>query len=201
MKYFVQFIILHGTKYYDISMQNNDVDKLQENSHQTMGISDHKKPGRILVLGIGNYLMGDEGVGVHAIHTLSKTELPDYVDIIDGATGSFELIPLLSAYDKVIMIDATMDDKDLGTVNVLFPLFSADFPVALSSHDIGLKDLFDALEFTGEMPKLILITVTIKDILAMKIELSKAVEESLSKVAQKVIDLAIKIKSGEILND
>jgi len=94
-----------------------------------------------------------------------------------------------------------MDDKELGTVNVLFPRFSADFPVALSSHDIGLKDLFDALEFTDEMPRLILITVTIEDILAMKIGLSKAVENSLPKIAEKVIELSAKIKSGEILND
>lgn len=182
-------------------MQDKELEKLQENYHQTMGIFDHKKPGKILVLGIGNYLMGDEGVGVHATHTLAKIDLPEYIDIVDGATGSFELIPVLSAYDKVIMIDATMDDKELGTVNVLFPRFSADFPIALSSHDIGLKDLFDALEFTNEMPRLILITVTIEDILAMKIELSKAVEESLPKVAQKVIELSAKIKSGKILND
>ncbi len=182
-------------------MHDNDVEKLQKNYHQTMDSFDHKKPGKILVLGIGNYLMGDEGIGVHAIHTLSKMDLPDYIDIIDGATGSFELIPILSAYDKVIMIDATMDEKDLGTVSVLFPRFSADFPVALSSHDIGLKDLFDALEFTDEMPRLILITITIEDILAMKIELSKPVQESLPVIAQKVVDLAKKIKSGEILNN
>ena len=180
-------------------MQENDIEKLQKNSHQTAGSFDHKKPGRILILGIGNYLMADEGVGVHAIHTLAKMKLPDYVDIIDGATGSFELIPILSAYEKVILIDATMDERELGTVNVLYPRFSSDFPVALNSHDIGLKDLFDALEFTGEMPKLILITVTIEDILAMKIELSEPVEKALPKVAEKAIELAIKAKSGKIL--
>lgn len=69
-------------------MQDSELSKLQENYYQTMDSFDSKKPGRILVLGIGNYLMGDEGVGVHAIHTLSKIQLPDNVDIIDGATGS-----------------------------------------------------------------------------------------------------------------
>lgn len=181
-------------------MQNDDVERLQENYYQIMDSFDNKRPGKILILGIGNYLMGDEGVGVHAIHTLAKMDLPDYVDIIDGATGSFELIPILAAYDKVIMIDATMDERALGTVHVLFPRFAADFPVALSSHDIGLKDLFDALEFKEEMPRLILITVTIEDILAMKIELSEAVEKALPKVAEKAIELAKKVKAGVILN-
>ncbi len=181
-------------------MLEKDTKKLQENYYQIMDSFDNKRTGRILILGIGNYLMGDEGVGVHAIHTLSKMKLPDYVDIIDGATGSFELIPILSAYDKVIMIDATMDNNPPGTIKVLFPRFAADFPVALSSHDIGLKDLFDALEFKEEMPRLILITVTIKDMLAMSIELSKDVEKALPSIGEKAIELAEKIHEGKILN-
>ncbi|MCF6241868.1 MAG: hydrogenase maturation protease [Bacteroidales bacterium] len=181
-------------------MLEKDTRKLQENYYQVMDSFDNKRPGRILILGIGNYLMGDEGVGVHAIHTLSKMDLPDYVDIIDGATGSFELIPILSAYDKVIMIDATMDEKPPGTINVLYPRFAADFPIALSSHDIGLKDLFDALEFKEEMPRLILITVTIKDILSMRIDLSEDVEKALPAVGKKAIELAEKIHAGKLLN-
>ncbi len=181
-------------------MLEKDTEKLQKNYYQIMDSFDNKRPGRILILGIGNYLMGDEGVGVHAIHTLSKMNLPDYVDIVDGATGSFELIPILAAYDQVILIDATMDNKTPGTINVLFPRFAADFPVALSSHDIGLKDLFDALEFKEEMPKLILITVTIKDILSMSIELSEAVEKALPAISKKAIELAEKIYAEELLN-
>lgn len=181
-------------------MLEKDTQKLQENYYQTMDSFDNKRPGKILILGIGNYLMGDEGVGVHAIQTLSKMKLPDYVDIVDGATGSFELIPILAAYDKVIMIDATMDNNLPGTIKVLFPRFAADFPVALSSHDIGLKDLFDALEFKEEMPKLILITVTIKDMLAMSIELSEEVAKALPAVAKKALELAEKIHEGKVLS-
>ena len=181
-------------------MLEKDTKKLQENYYQVMDSFDNKRPGRILILGIGNYLMGDEGVGVHSIHTLSKMKLPEYVDIIDGATGSFELIPVLSAYEKVIMIDATMDEKPPGSISVLYPRFASDFPVALSSHDIGLKDLFDALEFKEEMPRLILITVTIKNMLTMSIELSEDVEKALPSVAQKAIELAEKIHTGKLLN-
>ena len=181
-------------------MQDKELEKLQENYYQTMDSFDDKREGKILVLGIGNYLLGDEGVGVHAIHTLAKTKLPDNVDIVDGATGSFDLLPIMGSYDKVILIDATMDDKKIGSINVLYPRYSSDFPIALSSHDVGLKDLLDALELKGDMPKLILITITIKDILAMKIELHESVEAALPEVAKTVVKLTEKINKGELLN-
>ena len=123
------------------------VESLQANFYQTRDRFDTDKKGRILILGIGNYLMGDEGVGVHLILELAKRELPEYLDILDGATGSFELVPILASYDKVIMVDATMNADEVGTINVIYPKFAKDFPIALSAHDIGLKDFLDALEF------------------------------------------------------
>jgi hydrogenase maturation protease len=139
-----------------------------------------------LVLGIGNYLMGDEGVGVHAIHVLSKVELPDNVDILDGGTGSFDLMPILSKYPQVIFIDATMDGRPAGTIDVIYPKFAADFPTVLSAHDVGLKDMIDALEFQGELPRIVLITVSISEMIPMTIELTKTVKESLTEVVKKV---------------
>lgn len=181
--------------------QDKDVEKLQRKHFQVLGELDDDKTGKILIMGIGNYLLADEGVGVHAIHELDTRKLPDYVDIIDGATGSFELLPVLGSYKKVIMIDATMDEQEPGSISVLYPRFSADFPVALSSHDIGLKDLFDALEFKGDMPRLILITITIKEIFTMRTELSEKVQAAMPKVADIALQLAERIKKGELLND
>jgi hydrogenase maturation protease len=180
-------------------MNDNLVNKLQQTHFQTLGEINESKKDKILIMGIGNYLLADEGVGVHAIHELATREIPVYVDIVDGATGSFELIPVLAAYRRVIMIDATMDEQEPGSITVLYPRFSADFPVALSSHDIGLKDLFDALEFSGEMPRLILITVTIKEILTMRVELSEKVQAAMPKLADIALDLAFRINNGELL--
>ena len=47
------------------------------------------KSNSFLILGVGNYLMGDEGVGVHLIQEMDKIDLPEYVDILDGGTGGF----------------------------------------------------------------------------------------------------------------
>ncbi len=175
-------------------MIDDDVMELQRYFYQTLEHSEDKKNERILVLGIGNYLMGDEGVGVHAIHALSKVKLPDNVDIMDGGTGSFDLMPILARYPVAVFIDATMDGKAAGTVNILYPKFAADFPKVLSAHDVGLKDMIDALEFKGELPKIILITVTIKEMLPMTVTLSPEVKQSLDNVVDTVLNLLSKIK-------
>ncbi len=175
-------------------MISDDVMELQKLFYQTHDYSDKKYKDRVLVLGIGNYLMGDEGVGVHAVQALSKTELPDFVDLMDGGTGSFDLMPVMANYPLVIFIDATMDFRPPGTIDILYPKFAADFPSVLSAHDVGLKDMIDALEFKGELPKIILITVSIKGMTPMDINLSDEVQKSIPNVVDTVKGVLSKIK-------
>ncbi|MFK5890620.1 MAG: hydrogenase maturation protease [Flavobacteriaceae bacterium] len=170
-------------------MISDDVIELQKLFYQTNDDLDSDKKDRILILGIGNYLMGDEGVGVHTIHALSKIKLPDNVDIMDGGTGSFDLMPILSQYPLVIFVDATMDNKAAGTINVLYPKFAADFPTVLSAHDVGLKDMIEALEFQNQLPKIILLTITITEMIPMTINLTKEVENSLQNATNKILEI------------
>ncbi len=175
-------------------MISDDVIELQKLFYQTHDYLDSGFKQKILVLGIGNYLMGDEGVGVHVVQALSKVDLPDNVDVMDGGTGSFDLMPILAQYPLVIFIDATMDFKAPGTINVLYPKFAHDFPSVLSAHDVGLKDMIDALEFKGELPKIILITVTIREMIPMTIELTDEVKKSIPGVIEKVREIIGKVK-------
>jgi len=170
-------------------MISDDVIELQKLFYQTNDDLDSDKKDCILILGIGNYLMGDEGVGVHTIHALSKIKLPDNVDIMDGGTGSFDLMPILSRYPLVIFVDATMDNKAAGTINVLYPKFAADFPTVLSAHDVGLKDMIEALEFQSQLPKIILLTITITEMIPMTINLTKEVENSLQNATNKILEI------------
>ena len=174
-------------------MIDNDVIELQRFFYQTRIEKKGEDRNKILVLGIGNYLMGDEGIGVHAIHALSKVKLPHNIELLDGGTGSFDLMPILSQYPVAIFIDATMDNKTAGTVNVLYPKFAKDFPKVLSAHDVGLKDMIDALELKGELPKIILITITIKQITPMRITLSEEVRKALISVIETVKTLSAEI--------
>jgi hydrogenase maturation protease len=127
---------------------------------------------KLLVLGIGNYLMADEGLGVHLAERMHKVELPPGVDVLDGGTGGFHLLEYFEQYERVIIVDATFDDRPAGTVRLIKPRFAADFPQAMSTHDIGLKDLVGALQLLGTMPEIDLYVVSIKSIQEQGIELS-----------------------------
>jgi len=144
---------------------------------------------KILILGIGNVLMGDEGVGVHAIKYLQEKKWPRYVVFLDGGTGGFQLLSEMAKYRKVVMIDATLSTDPPGTVSLLKPRFSYDFPPSLGAHDIGLKDLIDALQITEQMPELFLVTVSVNSFAVMGTELTPNVSKSMKIIFKKVREL------------
>jgi hydrogenase maturation protease len=109
-----------------------------------------EKAAKTLILGIGNVLMGDEGVGVSVVRELEKTALlPENVEILDGGVGSFLLLEPMQSAEKLILIDATIDGAAAGTVRRLRPRYSKDYPRTLTAHDIGLKDLLDTFYLLG----------------------------------------------------
>jgi hydrogenase maturation protease len=140
----------------------------------------------ILILGIGNLLMGDEGVGVHAIAALERESFPQHVRLLDGGTGGFHLLAYLQEYPTVVLIDATMDGRAPGTVRVLRPHFASDFPRALSSHDIGLRDLIESAILLGKLPETHLVTVSIAEVQQLQTELSVPVHDALPSVVRAV---------------
>lgn len=154
---------------------------------------------KILVLGIGNVLMGDEGVGIHAINRLEKLDFPENVVLLDGGTGGFHLLSYLEDYPKVIMIDATIDGQLPGAVILLYPKFSKDFPIALSAHDIGLKDLIDAASIRGNLPEIFLITVSIAGLDSISMQLSPEVERSLPEIEKMVFQIIDKINEEKVI--
>jgi hydrogenase maturation protease len=140
--------------------------------------------GQTLILGIGNLLMGDEGVGVHAIRHIQQEQWPDNVRLLDGGTGGFHLLSLFKEYDPIVLIDATMDGKQPGTVTITKPRFASDFPRTLTAHDIGLRDLLESATLLGPLPELYLVAVTIGEIRSMEMELSQALCASLPRIAE-----------------
>jgi len=144
---------------------------------------------KILILGVGNVLMGDEGVGVHAVRLLEASPWPAHVSLLDGGTGGFHLLSHFSGCDVLILIDATLDGRPPGTVSVIEPRYASDFPRALSAHDIGLKDLVESAALLDLLPRVLLVTVSVADLQPMQMTLSPEVEASLPAVQAQVAGL------------
>ena len=153
------------------------------------------KSNSILILGVGNYLMGDEGVGVHLIQEMAKLDLPDYIDILDGGTGGFLLLSYFEAYKTIIFVDATMDGKPEGTISLIRPKFASDFPSALSVHDVGLKDMIEAVYLMDSKPNIPLFTITINEMTPMTIGLSPNVEQAIPKTIEQILKLSEKLQA------
>jgi hydrogenase maturation protease len=140
----------------------------------------------VLLLGIGNVLMGDEGVGVFVARRLAeRTDLPPEVTCVDGGTGGLALLDAVQGSDTVILVDATADGAPVGTVRRLRPRWSADYPRTLTAHDIGLKDLLDTVHLLGNGPDVHLYTISI--------EPPDEVGTDLSSEAQAAVDRAVEV--------
>ena len=142
----------------------------------------------ILVLGIGNMLMGDEGVGVRVVEELSRVPLPENVRCLDGGTGSFLLLEPMQQARRVILIDATADGSPAGTVRYLTPRFSCDYPPTLTAHDIGLKDLLDAFYLLGKTVDVHLFAISISPLQDLCIGLSPEISAAVPRVMQLVLN-------------
>lgn len=112
---------------------------------------------KILVLGIGNTLLSDEGVGVHVINQLQReTQISPDVSYMDGGTLSFTLAQSIESCDQLIVVDASEIKSVPGTVQV-FENEAMDFFITngnkKSVHEVGLVDVMSIAMLAGNLPK------------------------------------------------
>jgi hydrogenase maturation protease len=114
------------------------------------------------VLGIGNLIMSDDGVGVRVVQRLSEEySFPPEVEILDGGTLGLDLLPLLEGLDRLLIVDAMETGGPPGTIARLtgdqIPLA---FETRLSAHQMGLKDLLAVSRLLGNsVPEMVLLGV------------------------------------------
>ena len=142
---------------------------------------------KTLVLGLGNVLMADEGVGVHVVRALDGRPLPPGVECLDGGTGGFVLLEPLQNADHVILIDATADGNPPGTITRTTPQFSSDYPPTLTAHDIGVKDLLDAFYIQGGGRDVVLYAITIDPHQPIRMSLSDKVAKGAAEAEEQIL--------------
>jgi len=111
---------------------------------------------KILVLGIGNILFGDEGIGVHLVNYLDeKYEFSGQVDLIDGGTLAQRLIPIIVEYDKVFIFDTV--DVDEGNIGDVYFFDFLDVPECVSwqgsAHEVEMLQTLEMIHMMGDLPE------------------------------------------------
>lgn len=135
----------------------------------------------VLVLGMGNLLLEDEGLGVRALEILQKRyEIPPEVELLDGGTTGMGLLDDISGREHLIVLDAVQTGDPPGT---LVRLAGDDVPVyfsmRISPHQLGLSDVLATLELSGEKPAEVVVLGLVPQSLEMSLELSELINGKL----------------------
>lgn len=146
----------------------------------------------VLVLGVGNLLLKDEGVGVRVVEELERRyAIPDGVEVLDGGTAGMELLSVMANRDCVILVDAVKTGDEPGTVVRLadeeVPAF---FRTKISPHQVGLSDVLATLTITGEKPGSVVVIGIVPKDLGTGLEISTEIEAK--------IDEMIELVAGEL---
>jgi hydrogenase maturation protease len=131
-------------------------------------------PKQITVLGVGNVLLGDEGVGVRVVEELEKIcRPPPNVTFYDGGTGGLSLLPIIEEADYLIVVDAVLVGEPPGTV-VRFSIddLPANLERRISGHELGVIDVLAMAEILGKRPPTVVIGIQPRDITHYSTELS-----------------------------
>jgi hydrogenase maturation protease len=143
---------------------------------------------RIVVLGVGNILLSDEGIGVRAVERLAHDyRLPPEVEIIDGGTTGMEMLEDLCGVDHLIIVDAVRARQQPATMVRIagddVPVF---FKTKLSPHQVGLSDVLAALVLMGEAPGSVVVIGVQPVSLETGMSLSPQVENLLPRVVEQL---------------
>ena len=145
--------------------------------------------GKLLILGLGNVICGDDGVGVAAVERLRREyELPDGVEALDGGTLGVTLLHYAAGADDLLLVDAIRADATAGS---LVRLSGDDVAPAvrerLSVHQIGVADLLEGLRLLDAYPRRVRLLGLVPETLELKVGLSPPVEAGLPALVSEVV--------------
>ncbi len=151
-------------------------------------------PQKVLILGVGNLLLKDDGFGVHLINSFKDTVFPEHITLLEAGTVSHQLIPLLREVDHLIVIDVVEAGDTPGSIFRFSPddmHFRSEQKASL--HQISLTDVLNMAELTGGKPKTVIIGVQPKDVSSWSLEMSDELVAVMPRVRELVMEELRKI--------
>ena len=146
--------------------------------------------GSLLVLGLGNVLCGDDGLGVAAVAEIHRRyAIPDHVQVLDGGTLGLALLSYFEKNGDVILVDAIAADQEAGS---FVRLEGDDVAPAvrhrLSVHQIGVADLLDSLRLIDSFPRRLVLLGLVPETIDLGLEKSKSVGRMMPYLLERIVE-------------
>jgi len=150
------------------------------------------RPVRLLVLGLGNVLCGDDGLGAVAVGRLTERyEIPEGMSVLDGGTLGLSLLPHVEDAEKLILVDAIRAEGPPGSfVRLERDEVGPAVAGRLSVHQVGVADLLDAAQWRGRLPEELVLLGLVPGTLELGVTLSARVEDGLPGLVDRVVQEA-----------
>jgi hydrogenase maturation protease len=147
-------------------------------------------PAPIRIVGIGNVLMGDDGLGPYTVEVLrSRYDFPDHVELVDGGTPGLDFLPYISHAQSVIVLDTISSKGDPGDLKIYRnqEIIGSAPPPRLTPHQPGLREALMATELTDASPGEMVLLGVVPETLEQGTTLSAPVQEAVEKLVTVVI--------------
>jgi hydrogenase maturation protease len=143
---------------------------------------------QIAVMGIGNILMQDEGIGVHIIRELGKYNFNPHIALIDGGNMGMDLLPFFDEYNRMIIVDAVDFEKKPGFIDTIenddiLTLFTTK----MSLHHLGLKDVLSYAKLLDQTPQDLCLIGVQPEKIEMEMEMSEIINSKRSEMTNMVL--------------
>jgi len=154
----------------------------------------HRQPSvpPVAVIGVGNILLSDEGIGVHVIRALTRRRLPRCIELVDGGTAGLALLEAMRHRRKVIIVDAVALKAPPGAVFRWYPVGrESGTNLFHSAHTEGIQELLYAGRALSDLPPIVCIGVVPRDAATPGIRLSRELRRRLPAIADTVVREAL----------
>ncbi|MEE4271373.1 MAG: HyaD/HybD family hydrogenase maturation endopeptidase [Thermoanaerobaculales bacterium] len=148
-------------------------------------------PAPIRIVGIGNVLMGDDGLGPYAVEILtSRYEFPEHVEVVDGGTPGLDFLPYVTNARSVIVLDTVASDGEPGTLKIYRneEIIGSAPPPRLTPHQPGLREALMAAELTDSSPQEMVLLGVVPSTLDQGTRLSDPVQNAVEPLVQAVVE-------------
>jgi hydrogenase maturation protease len=143
----------------------------------------------VLLLGMGNILLEDEGLGIRALEVLQRDYVfPPGVELLDGGTTGMGLLDDIGGREHLMVLDAVQTGEPPGTLVVMrgsdVPVY---FGIRVTPHQLGLADVLATLELSGEQPGSVTVLGLVPQSLELTLELSGLIRSRLGSLVEAAV--------------